>query len=146
MPDSPLTSQQRETVADRAQGCCEYCFSQARFSPDPFSIERIIPHSRGGSKELGNLALACQGCNSRKYTHIEALDPVTGETAPLFHSRQHRWAEHFTWNEDFSLLLGLTPTGRATIDRLELNRTGVVKLRRVLYRAGEHPPVAGFIE
>ncbi|MEG4968235.1 hypothetical protein QUB11_16585 [Microcoleus sp. B6-A1] len=37
-------------------------------------------------------------------------------------------------------MLGLTPTGRATIDRLQLNREGVVNLRGVLHSIALHPP------
>lgn len=65
---------------------------------------------------------------------------MTGEIAPLYHPRQQKWGEHFAWNEDFTHIVGLTPTGRATVEALQLNRDGVVSLRRVLYAAGEHPP------
>jgi hypothetical protein len=37
--------------------------------------------------------------------------------------------------------IGLTPTGRATVERLQLNREGVVNLRRVLRTIGQHPPM-----
>jgi len=37
-------------------------------------------------------------------------------------------------------LLGLTPTGRATIAALRLNREGVINLRRALKLEGKHPP------
>jgi hypothetical protein len=37
-------------------------------------------------------------------------------------------------------LVGLTPTGRATVETLKLNREGLINLRRVLYVMGEHPP------
>src|SRR5262245_43844812 len=129
MPEGQVTEERKQAVAERARGCCEYCRCQARFSPDSFSVEHIIPRSRGGSSELLNLALSCQGCNSRKYTSVDAVDPVSGETVPLYHPRQQRWADHFTWNQDYTLVLGLTPTGRATIERLQLNRVGVVNLR-----------------
>jgi hypothetical protein len=39
------------------------------------------------------------------------------------------------------LIVGLTPTGRATIEALKLNREPLVNLRRLLYAAGEHPPL-----
>lgn len=68
-----------------------------------------------------------------------ARDPISGESVPLYHPRQHTWSDHFTWNEDFTLLLGLTPTGRATVEKLHLNRSRVVNLRRVLSSSGEHP-------
>jgi hypothetical protein len=144
MPEPQVTVQQRILVAQRAAGCCEYCFSQARFSPDPFSVEHIVPRAQGGTDELENLALACQGCNNRKYIHTSARDPVTGEVVPLYHPRNHRWYEHFTWSEDYSLLLGLTPLGRATVVRLHLNREGVVNLRLVLRTVHEHPPTEVF--
>lgn len=37
--------------------------------------------------------------------------------------------------------VGLTPTGRATVEALRLNRPGLITVRRALYAAGEHPPV-----
>ena len=142
MPEGQITEEQKRTVAERAKGCCEYCWSQAQFSPDSFSVEHITPRSRGGSSELSNLALSCQGCNNRKYTSVEAIDSVTGDTVPLYHPRQQSWHAHFTWNPDYTLILGLTPTGRATIGKLQLNRVGIINLRRVLRTFGEHPPQA----
>lgn len=140
MSEPRLSKQLRQKVILRARGCCEYCLSQACFAPDPFSIEHILPLARGGTHDESNLALACQGCNSRKYTAVEASDPVNGNLVPLFHPRQHRWTEHFAWNVDFSEAIGITPTGRATLERLQLNREGVVNLRKVLKDIGEHPP------
>jgi hypothetical protein len=90
---------------------------------------------------LDNLAFACQGCNNRKYTNTEAVDPVTQAIVPLFHPRRNGWSEHFAWSDDYSLILGLTPIGRATVEKLQLNRAGLVNLRRILAEAGEHPPV-----
>jgi hypothetical protein len=59
---------------------------------------------------------------------------------PLFHPRRDRWGDHFAWNADFTRIVGLTPTGRATVEKLQLNRVGVVNLRRVMLIAGLHPP------
>jgi hypothetical protein len=42
--------------------------------------------------------------------------------------------------EDDTLIIGLTPTGRATVEKLQLNRLGVVNLRRVLSLMDLHPP------
>jgi hypothetical protein len=141
MPESRVTAQQKKVVAERANGCCEYCRSQVRFAIQPFSIEHIIPRSAGGETVLDNLALSCQGCNNHKYNKIEGRDPVSGELVPLYHPRKQRWSEHFAWNGEFTRIIGLTPTGRSTVEVLQLNREGVVNLRRVLYAMGEHPPV-----
>jgi hypothetical protein len=65
---------------------------------------------------------------------MEAQDPVSGTGVPLYHPRHHRWDEHFAWSDDFLLMIGLTPTGRATVDVLLLNRDGVVNLRRLQLR------------
>lgn len=140
MPEPRPTAAQVRLVTTRAHACCEYCRSQARFSPDPFSIEHIIPRSRGGATEPENLALSCQGCNSRKYTSTEAADPVSGEFVALFNPRLQRWTDHFAWNEDFTLILGLSPVGRATVSKLQLNRHGLLELRGVLAQAQQHPP------
>jgi hypothetical protein len=141
MPESRVTAQQKKVVAERANGCCEYCRSQVRFAIQPFSIEHIIPRSASGETGLDNLALSCQGCNNHKYNKTEGRDPVSGDTVPLYHPRKQRWSNHFAWNDDFTLIIGLTPTGRSTVEALQLNREGVVNLRRVLYAMGEHPPV-----
>lgn len=135
-----ISTHDRQVVADRARFCCEYCQSQLKYSADSFSVEHIVPQSLGGSDDLSNLALSCQRCNNAKYVASEATDPLSGRSAPLFHPRQHDWSEHFVWSHDFLFIHGLTPTGRATVDRLQLNRSGVVNLRRVLRDAAEHPP------
>jgi hypothetical protein len=106
----------------------------------PFSVEHIEPRSRGGKTTQDNLALACQGCNNHKYTKTEGYDTVTGDIVLLYHPRRERWRDHFAWNEDFTLVIGLTPTGRATVEALLLNREGLVNLRQILYVMGEHPP------
>ena len=127
-------------VADRAGGCCEYCKSRADYSPDTFSIEHVVPVARDGSHELSNLALSCQGCNNRKFISVSAEDPVSGRRVSLFHPRLDRWGDHFNWNDDYTLIIGLTPTGRATVEKLALNRPGVVNLRRLLLIESLHPP------
>jgi len=58
----------------------------------------------------------------------------------LFHPRRDRWADHFAWNADYTLMVGVTPIGRTAIEKLQLNRIGVVNLRRILLESGLHPP------
>lgn len=70
-------------VAQRAKFCCEYCRSQEKYSPDPFSVEHIIPQSKDGLNAFSNLAFACQGCNNRKFVAVAAYDPITQTTVPL---------------------------------------------------------------
>lgn len=140
MAKARLFAALRQRVIARASECCEYCRNQARFSSDPFSIEHIIPRSHDGTDALPNLALACQGCNSHKYTAMEGIDPVTGQMVALFHPRQAPGTDHFTWTVDYTQIIGITPSGRATVELLALNRSGLVNLRSILIQAGEHPP------
>jgi hypothetical protein len=43
-------------------------------------------------------------------------------------------------NEAVYLIVGKTPTGRVTVRLLKMNRSGLVNLRRILERSGDHPP------
>ena len=140
MAEPRPTKKQRLSVANRANGCCEYCRSPQKYSPDPFAIEHIIPRSLGGKTKLPNLALSCLGCNGYKYNKVEAVDPLSEQVVHLFHPRQELWTTHFAWNEACTHIIGLTATGRATIEALRLNRPSLINLRHILYAAGEHPP------
>jgi hypothetical protein len=134
-----ISKKTRLKVAQRAKFCCEYCLSQEKYSPDYFSVEHIIPRAKKGSDALDNLALSCLTCNGHKYTHVEAIDTVSGILTPLFNPRMDIWEQHFCWSDDLSILTGITPTGRATIERLRLNRASVVNIRVVLAAIGKHP-------
>jgi hypothetical protein len=135
-----VTAEQRRFVIARAKGCCEYCASQVQFATQSFSVEHVVPRQKNGRTTLANLALSCQGCNGHKHTKTEGVDPVTKRQASLFHPRQQFWEEHFAWTADFTKMLGLTATGRATVETLNLNRVGLVNLRRALFAFGQHPP------
>ena len=130
----------RMVVRERAGRRCEYCQSQERFSNSPFVVEHILPQALGGATLLDNLAYACAGCNGHKAIKSAARDPVTGELSPLFHPRRQQWREHFRWDESVTIIEGTTAEGRATVMALQLNRTPLVNLRRVLRLGGEHPP------
>jgi len=130
----------RKAIIERAEGCCEYCHCQQKFSPDTFAAEHIIPQFLNGDDSMENLAFSCQGCNSHKATAIDAIDSLTNTSVPLYNPRLSVFDEHFEWNSDFTLLIGKTPTGRATIQRLQLNRPYVVNLRYALFISKNHPP------
>jgi 5-methylcytosine-specific restriction endonuclease McrA len=107
------------------------------FHPHVF-VEHIVPRSQGGHTALDILALACQACNNHKYNKTKASDPATHQIVDLFHPRQHRWQAHFTWDERFERIIGLTATGRAMVEAWQLTRPELGHLRRLLYAAGEH--------
>ncbi len=130
----------KKEVRERAKNCCEYCFAQAKYSADIFSIEHIIPISMGGLSELYNLALSCQRCNNHKYIATSAVDPATGSFALLYNPRVDIWVEHFLWSNYYTEIVGISPTGRATVNRLQLNREGLINLRQLLFAVDLHPP------
>jgi 5-methylcytosine-specific restriction endonuclease McrA len=130
----------RRRVAARAGGYCEYCRGPARISSAPFSIEHIIPSSRGGLDSLDNLALSCPGCNGHKATKLDGIDPETTASVPLYHPRNAKWSDHFRWSKDFTQIEGVTDTGRATVEELQLNRDPLVSLRALLIATGCFPP------
>ncbi len=130
----------RRAVITRSRGLCEYCRSRADHAMGSFAVEHIIPVARGGSDGLDNLALACSGCNGHKYDKVEALDPISKQIVPLFHPRRQDWDAHFQWSDDYAFVVGITSIGRATVNALQMNRLGLVNLRRALYIIGKHPP------
>lgn len=139
MSSRRVSAKDKVLVAKRANFCCEYCVSQSRYF-GPFSIEHVRPLSKGGSNQLSNLALACQHCNNFKYSKLEDIDPSSGSLAPLYNPRQQNWTDHFAWNEDYSKIVGLTATGRATVSSLRLNRAELMAARKAFYKLKEHPP------
>ncbi|MDX2100545.1 MAG: HNH endonuclease signature motif containing protein [Leptolyngbyaceae cyanobacterium bins.59] len=134
-----------EVVRQRARFRCEYCHYPELLSSAPLSIDHIQPQSLGGSDDLGNLALACRRCNERRYNFTTGTDPETGMEVSLFNPRQQQWSDHFSWSNDALQIIGKTPIGRATCNRLDLNderreEPFIQNARRQWAIAGLHPP------
>ncbi len=132
----------RQHVTERASGLCEYC-QTAQAIVVVMEVDHVVPEAAGGQTEADNLCLACRGCNSFKQDFQMGIDPETGQETALFNPRTQHWEMHFQWSGDGSLLIGLTPTGRATIARLRMNRESVIDSRRLWVEAGWHPPKPG---
>lgn len=130
----------RRRVREAAGDACGYCLSPQRLVMSRLEIEHIIPRARGGSDEEANLWLSCGLCNRYKSAQVEAADPLTGDTVPLYNPRTNIWYEHFGWSMDGVKVVGLTPAGRATVNALNLNNEVAVEVRRNWVLAGWHPP------
>ncbi|MBD2539523.1 HNH endonuclease [Coleofasciculus sp. FACHB-SPT36] len=140
-----ISNKLQQLVRQRAKYLCEYCHSPEFLSTSLLTIEHLFPQSLGGSDEIENLALACRRCNERRYNFIVGIDTETQEEIPLFNPRQQPWAEHFIRTADGIKILGITPTGRATCNRLDFNdefhNDGFIqKSRRFWVQGGWHPP------
>jgi HNH endonuclease len=129
----------RQLVTERAQGLCEYC-QTAQTIVIEMEIDHIVPEVVGGSTDADNLCLACISCHTCKRAYRMGIDIQTNAEVPLFNPRQQQWHEHFRWSDEGSQIIGLTGTGRATVARLQMNRSIVVEARRRWVLAGWHPP------
>lgn len=136
-----ISNQLRLEVTKRANGFCEYCRSDSDFSDSPFDIEHIVPISQSGKTEIENLALSCHGCNLYKSSKTEGFDIVSQENSRLFNPREDDWNDHFVWAKNYTIIVGLTPVGRATVETLKLNRKGLVNQRKALYILRQNLPM-----
>lgn len=138
-----LASELRRQVAARAGFRCEYCRTSQRVIGMPLVLDHILPRVAGGSDDLENLCAACYRCNEYKGAKAHAVDPQTGELAPLFNPRTRYWSDHFEWANGGTHIVGLTPTGRATVIALRLNNDYVVEARTAWIARSWHPPEEG---
>ncbi|MEM6448645.1 MAG: HNH endonuclease [Cyanobacteria bacterium P01_D01_bin.123] len=148
----PISDALRQAIRKRANYLCEYCHSPERLSANRFTVDHVVPKSLSGSDTLENLALACRRCNERRYNFVAGVDPKTQSVVPIFNPRQQTWAEHFIWREQGVWIEGITPIGRATCIRLDLNdarypaNDSIRETRRFWIKTGIHPPVEDICE
>ena len=126
-------------ISERASRRCEYCRAPEEIFNFPFEVEHIVPRSRGGSDDAENLALACHSCNRFKSDFMSGFDPETQIDTRLFSPRRDRWEEHFELLQDSGAVRGITSTGRATVERLRLNRPQHVGARLYWMALGFFP-------
>src|ERR1039457_6074429 len=124
-------------VRTRAANRCEYCRLHQRLQGPTFHIEHIVPMVKGGNDRLTNLALACPSCNLHKADRVKAIDPISGNEAALFHPVKQSWPDHFRL-EGYRIV-GLTPSGRATVMALDFNHERRQRIRAVERRMGLEP-------
>jgi len=124
----------REVVRRRAGDACEYCRLPQEVTPlIPFHVEHIVSKQHGGTDDPSGLALACDRCNAYKGPNLTSIDPDTRTLAALFNPRAEAWSDHFAVRGGH--ILGLTPTGRATVRLLNMNAPRRVELRERLREA-----------
>ena len=136
---SDIPAALRDEVVLRAANRCEYCGLSQVGQEATFHIDHIVPRSAGGPTVAENLAVACVSCSLRKWAKQTATDPESGEEASLFNPRTDTWEEHFRF--DGERVVPLTPTGRATVAALSLNRPLILAIRQEEAARGRHPPV-----
>ncbi len=131
-----------ERVRMAARQRCGYCLSPQQLVMARLEIEHILPLAKGGTSDEANLWLACPLCNRYKGDKTAAIDPLTGNSAPLFNPRSQRWPDHFRWSTDGLCIVGLTAIGRATVAALHLaDDADALVVRSYWVAAGWHPPL-----
>lgn len=128
----------RRLVVERANNRCEYCRLAQAGQAATFHIDHITPMAAGGPTVAVNLALACVSCSLKKSARQFAIDPHTKQEATLFNPREQAWHLHFEW-KNFEVV-GLTPTGRATVYALDMNRSIMLAIREEEAFFDRHPP------
>jgi 5-methylcytosine-specific restriction protein A len=58
----------RQKIFEKFGGVCAYCNKELSF--ETFTIDHILPKSRGGTNEFSNLTVACKKCNQEKADKI----------------------------------------------------------------------------
>lgn len=125
-------------VKERAGHRCEYCRMSQSLQGATFHVEHIIPVTCEGTTTEDNLALACPSCNLHKSNRSHATDPDTQEITTLFHPRKQRWSDEFAW--EGRRMTGITATGRATIQALDLNHPRRLRVPEAESLFGLFPP------
>jgi hypothetical protein len=126
----------RALVRRRAGQRCEYCRLPQDAGPFfAFHVEHVRAKQHHGGDEAENLALACPDCNRHKGPNLSAVDPITGMVVAVFNPRTDPWDEHFALVA--AEIVGLTPTGRATAQLLNMNEEPRLEMRAELLRHSE---------
>ena len=129
----------RQAVIQRAGDRCEYCRLSQFAQEATFHIDHVVPQSAGGPTTLENLALACVTCSLRKGARQTVVDVESGMEVSIFDPRREAWSTHFRW--DGVRIIGLTATGRATIEAHRMNRPHLLSIRKEERQRGRHPVV-----
>ncbi len=130
----------KSRIRDHFVNCCAYCHTAENLTVAIFEVEHIVPRSKGGATIFENICLACPTCNRYKSDRTTAIDPRTLKEVALFHPHRDAWSKHFAWNDAATELVAQTPTGRATIAALRMNREQLIRVRSMWVAMDEHPP------
>jgi len=117
----------RESIRRAYQYRCGYCGVHENEAGSLLEIDHFRPRSMGGGSELDNLVYCCSACNRRKGDFWPGAELATAQR--LLHPHRDNLAEHLYEQLD-GRMSALTDTGAFHIERLQLNRSPLVTLRR----------------
>ena len=125
-------------MTERAARRCEYCLVHEADRPEAHQMDHIFSRKHGGQTSKSNLTLACAICNNYKGTDFASINPTTEVITRIFHPRRELWRAHFEFSG--AEIIGLTVTGQATVQMLQLNHPDRLAFRQSLIEAGLYPP------
>ena len=110
---------------------CGYCgISEAQVGSE-MTVDHYKPRDVGGGNETTNLVYCCHACNEFKGKY---WSDTAGET--LLHPLHDNAATHYSERSD-GVLVALTDRGTRHIERLHLNRSPLVAIRRAHNEQGK---------
>ncbi|MBV7334741.1 HNH endonuclease [Chloroflexi bacterium TSY] len=133
----PISQEQRQRIAQRAQHRCEYCRLHQDDSGKSHEVDHILPKKHGGKDTENNLAWSCFICNRYKGSEVGAYDVETNQLVPYFNPRLQDWDEHFTLTS--GEIQARTAIGRITVRVFQFNRPDRVAARKILNEKGRYP-------
>ena len=135
-----ISTQLRQTVADRAKQLCEYCFIAEADTFYGCEVDHIISLKHGGSSDPDNLAYACAPCNRAKGSDVASIS-ASGELTRFYNPRTDRWNEHFRL--EGASIQPLTTIGEVTARIFGFNDGARLHERDEMIRFGKYPSEAG---
>lgn len=120
--------ERREAVRHRYDRRCGYCTVRETEVGNELEIDHFQPRSAGGGDDLDNLVYCCTACNRLKGDSWSDADPLATPRR-LLHPTRDDLTRHLREESD-SRLTALTAVGAFHIERLRLNRSPLLALRR----------------
>jgi hypothetical protein len=134
-----ISTELRQTIADRAKQLCEYCLIAEADTFYGCEVDHIISLKHGGSSDADNLAYACAFCNRAKGSDVGSIS-ASGEFTRFFNPRIDHWSDHFRL--EGSLIQPLTTIGEVTARIFGFNDSARLHERDEMIRFGKYPSEA----
>lgn len=131
-----ISTELRQTIADRAKQSCEYCLIAEADTFYSCEVDHIISLKHGGSSNADNLAYACALCNRAKGSDVGSIS-ASGEFIRFFNPRTDHWSAHFKL--EGSLIQPLTTIGEVTARIFGFNDSARLHERDEMIQFGKYP-------
>lgn len=113
----------KENILRKSDGVCAHCGCRIAVG-DNFTVEHVVPISKGGTNELVNIVALCHACNVTKgdgvwhpyeyleYLHTEDKDEISDYIDKYFHDRKWFTRNNFCQVDFKKIEVSIPITGR----------------------------------